>query len=117
MIRPEPSLALILTEVARHTGMQASLIRGRSRTKRPSQARQLFCMVAREITSEPLAAIGKFLEGRDHTTILYAVRRGEQAGLREDVQAVKVRVEVAHDFARSLEQKSEDLREELESRP
>jgi chromosomal replication initiator protein len=58
-------------------------LRSRTRTKAVAFPRQVAMYVARQLTSDSFADIGKSFGGKDHTTVLHAVNKIE-ALLQED---------------------------------
>lgn len=70
--RPMPSHLTpeqVVTTVARHYGLSAQDLRGRSRAKAVVLPRQVAMYLIREITKASLPATGAELGGRDHTTV------------------------------------------------
>lgn len=65
------SLGQILAEVARKYAMPARLILGNGRSRELSAPRREFSYRAMTETGASLAAIGRALGGRDHTSIMY----------------------------------------------
>jgi chromosomal replication initiator protein len=63
---------------------EAELI-GRSRLRELTLARQATCYVLRRRMGLSTAVIGRMLGGRDHTTVLYAIRQTE-ARIARDVR-------------------------------
>ena len=78
---------------AEHYGMkQADLISER-RNRSIARPRQAAMWLAKQLTTRSLPDIGRRFGGRDHTTVLHAVRRiealrGEDAGLARDLEAL-----------------------------
>jgi chromosomal replication initiator protein len=72
--RPEPELKRITKVVAAHFALKTSELRGTSRRQTVAAARGLAMYLARELTSLSLEEIGRFFAGRDHSTVLHAVR-------------------------------------------
>jgi chromosomal replication initiator protein len=72
--RPEPELKRIAKIVAAHFALKSSQVRGASRTQTVVAARGLAMTLARELTTLSLEEIGRFFGGRDHSTVLHAVR-------------------------------------------
>lgn len=74
---------LTVGEIARRVcqGFQVDLVRLRSASRQQGlvQARQVAMFLAREMTASPLAEIGQYFGGRDHTTVLYAYRKTKEA--------------------------------------
>jgi len=63
--------------VARHFGLKLSELKGPRRHKALARARMIAIYLARELTGESYPALGAAFGGRDHTTMLHAVRRIE----------------------------------------
>jgi chromosomal replication initiator protein len=74
----ERSMAEIKTVVSAQFGITADELISPARTARVSLPRQLAMYLARELTDESLPSIGRAFGGRDHTTVLHALRRTEQ---------------------------------------
>ena len=68
------AIATAISGVAAAYGISVSDITGPSRAKDVSRARQIACWAAYESGAATYVAIGKAL-GRDHTTVMYAVRK------------------------------------------
>ncbi len=68
----------IIEEVARTMNVTADDIRSQKRSAPISKARQVAEYVVREITGLSMEDIGKHFSGRDHTTVLYAIREVEK---------------------------------------
>lgn len=71
----------IIAEVARETGVRVEVLRRPVGTFEPraiAHARQYAMWRMRQETTQSLPQIGRFLGGRDHTTVLYGVRRHAQ---------------------------------------
>ena len=75
--RGEISLAVITQTVARHFRQKPSDLRSSSRKQKIVRARSLAMFLARRLTSKSMHQIGDHFGGRDHTTVLHAVRRME----------------------------------------
>jgi chromosomal replication initiator protein len=69
------SVADILTVVSEHYGLTPRDLTGKRRTSRLVEARHIGMYLARELTGLSLAEIGKDFGGRDHGTVINAVRR------------------------------------------
>ena len=65
----------ILDAVSSYFGIEKDTLRGRRRDKNTALARQVAMYLLREETHLPLAAIGRVLGGKDHTTVLHAYHR------------------------------------------
>ncbi len=68
------SMTDILNLVAAQTGMTAERLKGSSRARPLVRYRQIFMFLARAHTRKSFPAIARFLNGRDHTTVLHGVR-------------------------------------------
>nr|MBA2793475.1 chromosomal replication initiator protein DnaA [Thermoleophilaceae bacterium] len=73
--RREPcTVAAVLDATAQQFGLGVDAIVARDRRPAVAQARKVAMYLARELTAESLPAIGRGFGGRDHTTVLHAVR-------------------------------------------
>jgi chromosomal replication initiator protein len=72
------SLVEIQSVVSAQYGITAEELISPARAARVSLPRQLAMYLARELTDESLPSIGRAFGGRDHTTVLHALRRAEQ---------------------------------------
>lgn len=70
-----PSDDVVLEAVSRRTGIGRSDLVGRSRSRDVSYARHLAMYVLREDARLPVAAIGRVLGHRDHSTVIAGVQR------------------------------------------
>lgn len=75
---PPLTIEMITDEVARHFGVTSEDIRSSKRNSNISNARQIAVYAVREITSMPMNIIGKEFGGRDHSTIVYALKQIEK---------------------------------------
>jgi chromosomal replication initiator protein len=76
---PQPrTLAEIQAAACRHFNLTPEELLSPSRAARVAWPRQVAMYLARELTDESLPAIGRYFGRRDHTTVMYAVRRAEQ---------------------------------------
>ncbi|HEY3225905.1 MAG TPA: chromosomal replication initiator protein DnaA [Planctomycetota bacterium] len=69
--------------VARYYGKKVADLRTRTWTKSISKARQVAMFLCKEMTSHSLAEIGSFFGGKDHSTVVYGLKR-VQRGLESD---------------------------------
>jgi chromosomal replication initiator protein len=94
---PRQRRANTVREIQEHTceafGLTLDDLVSSSRAARVSWPRQLAMYLARELTDATLPAIGRQFGGRDHATVLYAVRRASER-IAADVSA--------HDAAQRL---------------
>jgi len=72
------SIDEIKAVVSEQFGITADELVSPTRTARVTLPRQLAMYLARELTDESLPSIGREFGGRDHTTVLHALRRAEQ---------------------------------------
>lgn len=68
----------VIAAVARDVGVAPRELLSRQRERRFARARQAAMYLARELTGDSLPAIGRKFGGRDHSTVVYAVRAVEQ---------------------------------------
>ncbi|OHB81768.1 MAG: hypothetical protein A2W31_07465 [Planctomycetes bacterium RBG_16_64_10] len=73
-----PDLARITVTAARCFALKPAQLRGISRQRTTAHARAVAIYLARRFTNQSYASIGRFLGGRDHTTILYNFRKIER---------------------------------------
>lgn len=83
---PEVSVPKILDAIVRHYHVRLSDLQGKKRSKNIAFARQVGMYLARQLTQLSLEEIGRWLGGRDHSTVLHANRlieklRQEDSGL------------------------------------
>jgi chromosomal replication initiator protein len=80
--RPECTVAQIIDATAASFGVAATEVLARGRRPTVTRARKLAMYLARELTDHSLPEIGRAFGGRDHSTVLSAVR-----GARRDIEA------------------------------
>lgn len=73
-----PTPSLIISQVCKFYSMDESVIRGTLKNKGTTEARQVAIYLTRKLTNLSLPDIGKEF-GRDHSTVLYAIRKVEVA--------------------------------------
>lgn len=78
-------IATILETVARQLHVKVSDLQGRKRSKAVTHPRHMCVYLARQLTSQSLEEIGGYFGGRDHSTVLHAIRAIEQQ-VRDDPQ-------------------------------
>lgn len=83
--RPQAAATLrqIAQRTARYFRLPLAELRGPSRRRAVTTARGVAAYLARRLTGCSLEAIGQFLGGRDHTTILHACQQTEQLARRD----------------------------------
>ena len=91
----------IIEVVLEHYEMEAADLLSAKKVRTIVRARQVGMYLARQLTPLSLTQIGSLFGGRDHTTVLYALRQieknlpGDQR-LRSEVETVRSRLSVAH---------------------
>ena len=75
---PPLTVEMIIDEVARHFGLSGDDIRSAKRNSNISNARQIAIYAVREITNMSMNLIGEEFGGRDHSTIVYALKQIEK---------------------------------------
>lgn len=69
----------IIEEVARtYGGITSEDIRSQKRNSNISAARQVSMYIVREITQMSMVEVGQTFGGRDHSTVVYAIRQVEK---------------------------------------
>ena len=91
-----PSAGQITAAVAESFGVSPAQLRGQHRRREILVPRQVAMFLLRELTRMPLAEIGEFFSGRDHSTVLNAVERirrlsADDPGLRKRIQEIRAR--------------------------
>lgn len=78
----------VIEATASHFSLETSDIKGQSRSKEVSQARQIAIYLTRDMINSSFPAIGNAFGGRKHTTILYAYEK-----IKEEMQTNKILAE------------------------
>ena len=73
-----PTPSLIISQVCKFYSIDETILRGTLKNKGTTEARQMAIYLIRKLTNLSLPDIGKEF-GRDHSTILYAIRKVEVA--------------------------------------
>ncbi len=73
-----PTPSLIISQVSKFYSIDEAVLRGTLKNKGTTEARQIAIYLIRKLTNLSLPDIGKEF-GRDHSTILYAIRKVEVA--------------------------------------
>lgn len=73
-----PTAAMVITETSRYFGIDEEIIKGHSRTREVSNARQAAMYLVRRMTNLSTPDIGKIFDGRDHTTVLHSLGQIEK---------------------------------------
>ena len=71
-----PTPGLIISQVCKFYNLEEAVIRGTQKNKGTAEARQIAMYMIRKLTNLSLPDIGKEF-GRDHSTVLYAIRKVE----------------------------------------
>lgn len=94
----EVSLPAIASAVGKRMRIKLSDLRSGSRKQNIVRSRSLAMLLARRLTSKSMHQIGDYFGGRDHTTVLHAIRKTE-ASLEEDADLRRVADEVTEKLA------------------
>jgi chromosomal replication initiator protein len=87
----------ILKAVAEHYNLKLEELRGAGRRKEVVIPRQIAMYLIREMTHASLPEIGQFFDGRDHTTVLYAIQKIQESldtdpSIQQAIKAIKERL-------------------------
>jgi chromosomal replication initiator protein len=74
----EPTIQTIINAVVEHYGVRLTDLQSPQRHRSVALPRQVCMYLARETTRHSLAEIGGFFGGRDHTTVMHAMRAIER---------------------------------------
>ena len=91
------TLDKIIEVTANHFSMESADIKGQTRAKEFSYARQIAIYLARNLTNSSFPSIGKAFGGRKHTTILYAYEK-----MKEEIQTNKVLSEIINQISTKI---------------
>ena len=85
----------IIKTVANHYRMKQSAVRGKRRSKELVKARHIAMYLLRNELQIPLEEIGQWFSGRDHSSVIHAVKKIEQdlitdQNIQQDVSAMKM---------------------------
>lgn len=91
----------IIDVVLDHYEMEPKDLLSAKKVRTIVRARQVGMYLARQLTPLSLTQIGTLFGGRDHTTVLYALRRIEKSlpgdhRLRSEVETIRSRLSIAH---------------------
>jgi len=89
----------IIEMTAEYYGTEPSDIKGQSRSKEISLARQTAIYLSRDMTGASFPAIGQAFGGRKHTTILYAYEK-----MKEEIQVNKILAEAVSEISKRITQ-------------
>ena len=84
----------IQRRVAEHYNIRLSEMSSERRARAVARPRQVAMFLSKQLTSRSLPEIGRKFGGRDHTTVMHAVRKIEElrqsdAAIAEDVELLK----------------------------
>jgi len=72
--RPQTlDLQTVAAHIAKKCGVTIADLKSKNRNKDVASARQIACYVMKKLTNHSLQAIGLFLNGRDHSTIIHSI--------------------------------------------
>jgi chromosomal replication initiator protein len=74
----EPTIQQVVALVADYAGVKVTDMQGKQRNRSIAAPRHLAMFLARKCTKQRLEQIGGYLGGRDHTTVLHAVKSIEE---------------------------------------
>jgi chromosomal replication initiator protein len=77
------TLEEIADRVVSHFGLKPGELQARKRTRKVSEARQVCMYLMRQQTNASFPAIGEFLGGRDHSTVVHGVQTVDKRRLRD----------------------------------
>ena len=80
----QPTMDDVMRVVTSHFSVKLTDLQSRRRTNAIAHPRQIGMYLARKITRHSLEEIGGFFGGRDHTTVLHAVRKIEAESKRDE---------------------------------
>ncbi|MBO2528224.1 MAG: chromosomal replication initiator protein DnaA, partial [Clostridiales bacterium] len=92
-----PTPDLIISEVCRFYSIEESILRSTQKTKNTAEARQIAMYLIRKMTNLSLPDIAKEF-GKNHTTVLYAIRRVEEEvrntanGLQDNIREITANI-------------------------
>ena len=87
----------IIESTARYFSIESSEIKGLSRAKEISYARQVAIYLARDMTNSSFPTLGEAFGGRKHTTILYGFEK-----MREEIQTNKALFEAVSEISKMI---------------
>jgi chromosomal replication initiator protein len=92
--RIKASPTLVIKTVADHFRLKQVAIKGKSRTKSLVEARHIAMFILKNELNLPLAEIGRWFSGRDHTTVLHAVKKideelSKNTLIQQDISAIR----------------------------
>lgn len=93
----DPPIHQIMDEISRYYGVKLSDLLSKRRQKSIAGPRQVGMWLARQYTRHSLEEIGSYFGGRDHTTVMHAVKsidtkQADDPSLRHDVTQLQSRL-------------------------
>ena len=93
VLRVKP--ADVIKTVANHYHLKQSAVKGKSRSKELVKARHIAMFLLRSELQVSLEEIGEWFSGRDHSSVIHAIRKIEEDALRDgqlqqDLSALKM---------------------------
>jgi chromosomal replication initiator protein len=84
----------IQKKICEHFGLKLSDLHGERRSRHLARPRQMAMYLCKQLTTKSLPDIGRAFGGRDHTTVLHAVRKVEdlirtEAQVAEDIELLR----------------------------
>ena len=86
-----PTIDVIIEETAKFYSITSEDIKGQSRTRDTTVARQISMYLIRKLTNFSLKDIGAVFEGRDHSTVLSSIKRIEKKMSESDDFSGRIR--------------------------
>ena len=99
--RKDITIEEIQRVVCQHYNIPEDILRGKSRKKEIAFARQMAMYLSKEITRYSLKSIGLHFGGRDHTTVIHAIRTIDE--LYKDKKGHKYVVEAVDTLKKKIE--------------
>lgn len=92
-----PTMGEVLAVTTSFYGVTVTRVRSAQRSSDIIRPRQVTMFLMREMTPQSLPAIGRFLGGRDHTTVLHAIARikslcEQDERLRHEVEVLRLMI-------------------------
>lgn len=81
----------VIISIAKQYGVTVQELKSKKRSKNVATARQIACYIMKKLTNYSLQAIGQFLNGRDHSTIIHAITTVENRIKKDRLFAVKIK--------------------------
>lgn len=88
---------VIISTVAEHFGLRVEDLASTKRNRDVVNPRQIAMYLCRELTTAPLALIGSYMGGRDHTTIMHGIEKvadslDRDENLRSTIEILKKKI-------------------------